>query len=101
MNLTPSTVLMIVALVLFVVAATGWTYRKTNLVAAGLALFLLSILVTYVPPARVSINLVLLFAAIVVLAVAAVGRSYRKINLIAVGLALWMLSAQLPGYQVG
>jgi len=101
MNLTLSTLLTIAALIVFLVAAIGWAYKKTNLIAAGLALFVLSILVTYLPPSQVSIGLIILFAAFVVLVVAAIGWRFRKINLLPIGLALWMLSALLPGLQVG
>jgi hypothetical protein len=43
-----STILLILAFIAFVLAAVGWTYRKTNLLAVGLALWVLSLLVTQV-----------------------------------------------------
>ena len=43
-----STILLILAFIAFVLAGIGWTYRKTNLLAIGLALWVLSILVTQV-----------------------------------------------------
>lgn len=46
MNL--STIFLILAFVAFVLAAVGWGYKKTNLLATGLALWVLSILITEV-----------------------------------------------------
>ncbi len=43
-----STILLILAFIAFVLAAIGWGYRKTNLLGIGLALWLLSILITQV-----------------------------------------------------
>ncbi len=37
-----STILLILAFVAFVLAALGWGYKKTNLLAVGLALWVLS-----------------------------------------------------------
>lgn len=43
-----STILLILAFVAFVLAAIGWGYKKTNLMAIGLALWVLSILITQI-----------------------------------------------------
>ena len=43
-----STILLILAFIAFVLAAIGWGYKKTNLLAIGLALWVLSILITQV-----------------------------------------------------
>ena len=43
-----STILLILAFIAFVLAAVGWSYRKTNLLAVGLALWVLSLLVTQI-----------------------------------------------------
>lgn len=43
-----STILLILAFIAFVLAAIGWGYRKTNLLGIGLALWVLSILITQV-----------------------------------------------------
>jgi len=43
-----STILLIFAFIAFVLAAIGWGYKKTNLIAIGLALWVLSILITQV-----------------------------------------------------
>jgi hypothetical protein len=43
-----STILLILAFIAFVLAAIGWGYRKTNLLGIGLALWVLSILITQI-----------------------------------------------------
>jgi len=43
-----STILLILAFIAFVLAAIGWSYRKTNLLAIGLALWVLSMLITQI-----------------------------------------------------
>ena len=45
MSLSLSTLLVVLALIAFVVAAIGWTWRKTDLIAIGLALWSLSELI--------------------------------------------------------
>ena len=40
--------ILIVAFIAFVAAAIGWRYRKLNLIAVGLALWMLSLVVTAV-----------------------------------------------------
>ena len=85
-----STLLILVALVLFVLAAIGWGFRKTDLIAAGLALWALANLIERL--SNLTISTILLLLAVIAFVLAAVGWRYRKINLIAVGLALWMLS---------
>jgi hydrogenase-4 membrane subunit HyfE len=85
-----SVIIAVLALVAFVLAAIGWSYRKTDLIAVGLALLVLSTLITRLAGFNVKTLLeVLAFLAFVA---AAVGWRYRKINLIAVGLALWTLA---------
>jgi hypothetical protein len=83
-------IFIILALIAFVLAATGWTYRKTDLIAIGLALYTLSFLVGHL--SSITISTVLLILAFIAFVAAAIGWRYRKINLIAVGLALFMLS---------
>lgn len=46
--MTLSTLLLILAFIAFVLAAIGWGYKKTNLIGAGLALWVLSSLITQV-----------------------------------------------------
>lgn len=40
-----STILLFLSFVAFVVAAIGWSYRKINLIAVGLALLVLAMLI--------------------------------------------------------
>jgi hypothetical protein len=47
-SMSLSTILLILAFIAFVLAAIGWGYRKTNLLGIGLALWVLSILITEV-----------------------------------------------------
>jgi hypothetical protein len=90
MSLSLSTLLVVLALIAFVVAAIGWTWRKTDLIAIGLALWSLSELLGRL--SNITVNTILLLLAFIAFVAAAVGYRYRKVNLIAVGLALWMLS---------
>ncbi len=88
-----STLLEILALIAFVVAATGFTYRKSDLIGVGLALWALAELITRLTTITIS-TLVLLLAFLAFVG-AAVGWRYRKLSLVAVGLALWMVSLLL------
>jgi hypothetical protein len=94
MSLNLSVLLVVLALVAFVLAAIGWTYRKTDLIAVGLALWSLSFLIARL--SHLSISTIVLLLAFLAFVAAAVGWRYRKINLIAVGLALWALSQIIP-----
>ena len=85
-----STILILVALILFILAATGFGYKKTDLIAAGLALWALAELVGGL--SSLSLSAIILLLAFIAFVAAAIGWRYRKVNLIAVGLALWMLS---------
>jgi len=85
-----STLLILVALVLFILAAIGRGFKKTDLVAAGLALWALAEAVGRL--SSLNLSLIILLLAFVAFVAAAVGWRYRKVNLIAVGLALWMVS---------
>lgn len=89
-----STVLIILALIAFVLAAIGFSYRKTDLIAVGLALWSVSILIGRL--ASINVSTLLLLLAFLAFVGAAVGWRYRKLNLIAIGLALWMLSLIIP-----
>jgi uncharacterized Tic20 family protein len=94
MSLNLSVLLVILALVAFVLAAIGWTYRKVDLIAIGLALWSLSFLISRL--SHLSLSTVILVLAFLAFVAAAAGWRYRKINLIATGLALWTLSAVIP-----
>ena len=89
-----STLLEILALVAFVLAAIGWSWRKTDLIAIGLALWSLGVLIPRL--GSITPSTVVLLLAFVAFVAAAIGYRYRKINTIAVGLALWVLSILLP-----
>jgi hypothetical protein len=90
-----STLLQIVALVVFVLAAVGWTFRKADLIAIGLALWSLSELVRQ--SLTLNLGTILLILAFIAFVLASIGWRYKKIGLIAVGLALWMASIVLTG----
>jgi hypothetical protein len=89
-----STLLEVLALIAFVLAAIGWTYRKTDLIAVGLALWSLAVLIPRL--GSITVSTIVLLVAFVAFVAAAIGWRYRKINLISVGLALWVLSLLLP-----
>jgi hypothetical protein len=92
-----STLLLIIALIVFVVAAIGLSYKKTDLISVGLALWVLSELVDG-RLSSLNLGTILLILAFIVFVLGAIGWSYRKIGLIAVGLALWMASIVLPTF---
>ena len=85
-----SAILLLLALVAFVLVAVGWSYKKTDLIAVGLALWSLSELISRL--SSITLSTIILLLAFVAFVAAAIGWRYRKLNLIAVGLALWMLS---------
>lgn len=90
MSLSIGVLLVILALIAFILAAIGWSWRKTDLIAIGLALWSLSILIPRL--SHLSLGTLILLLAFLAFVGAAVGWRYRKINLIAVGLALWVLT---------
>jgi hypothetical protein len=94
--MTISTLLLIVALVVFVVAAIGWTYKKVDLIAIGLALFVLSQFIDAL--GHITLAIILLILAFIAFVLAAVGWRYKKVGLIAVGLALWVAAALVPTF---
>ena len=91
-----SELLQIIALIVFVVAAIGLSYKKTDLIAVGLALWSLSELIGRL--STISLSTILLILAFVAFVLAAIGWKYRKIGMIAVGLALWMASIVIPNF---
>ena len=88
--MTFSTLLEILALIAFVIAAIGFTYKKTDLIGAGLALWSFAELITRL--STITLSTILLLLAFLAFVGAAIGWRYRKLSLVAVGLALWMLS---------
>lgn len=91
-----STLLLIIALIVFVVAAVGLSYKKADLIAVGLALWVLADLIGRL--SNLSLSTILLILAFIAFVLAAIGWNYKKIGLIAVGLALWMASIVLPTF---
>ncbi len=89
-----STLLEVLALIAFVLAAIGWAFKKTDLIAVGLALWSLAVLIPRL--GSITVSTIVLLIAFVAFVAAAIGWRYRKINLISVGLALWVLSVLLP-----
>jgi hypothetical protein len=92
-----STLLLIIALIVFVVAAIGLSYKKTDLIAAGLALWVLADLIG-VGFSNLNLSTILLILAFIAFVLGAIGWGYKKVGLIAVGLALWMASIVLPTF---
>ena len=88
MSLT--TILLVVALIAFALAVIGFSYRKTDLIAVGLAVWSLTQLIGHL--SSLNISTILLLLAFLAFVLAAIGWRYRKLNLIAIGLALWVLS---------
>ena len=98
--MTFSELLEILALIAFAVAASGFTYRKSDIIGAGLALWSLSELITRLT--SITLSTLLLLLAFIAFVAAAIGWRYRKLSLVAVGLALWMLSLLIgPVFHIG
>jgi hypothetical protein len=85
-----STVLLIIAFIAFVLAAIGWGFKKVDLIAIGLAAWVLSIFIGDL--GHLSLSVILLILAFIAFVLATVGWKYKKVGLIGVGLALWMAS---------
>jgi hypothetical protein len=85
-----STILVILALIAFILAAIGFGWKKTDMIAVGLALWVLSLLIGQL--SNLNFKAILLLLALIAFVGAAIGYKYRKVSLIAVGLAIWMLS---------
>jgi hypothetical protein len=89
-----SELLLIIAFIVFVVAAIGLSYKKADLIAVGLALWSLAELIPRL--SSITLSVILLGLAFIAFVLAAIGWKYRKIGMIAVGLALWMASIVVP-----
>jgi hypothetical protein len=86
-----STVLLIIAFIAFVLAAVGWGFKKVDLIAIGLAAWVLSIFIGDL--GHITLSVILLILAFIAFVLAAVGWKYKKVGLIGVGLALWVGSS--------
>ena len=82
--------LLIVALIAFILAAIGWGFKKVDLIAIGLALWVLSTFINSL--GSLSLSIILLILAFIAFVAAAIGWKYKKVGLIGVGLALWVAS---------
>jgi hypothetical protein len=92
-----SEILQIIALIVFIVAAVGWSWKKTDLIAVGLGLWVLSLLIDG-RLGHLSLGVILLLLAFIAFVLAAIGWGYKKVGLIAVGLALWAASVVIPQF---
>lgn len=90
MSFSLPTILLVLALIAFILAAIGFSWRKTEFIAIGLALFVLSQFIGGL--STLNLKILLMILSFLAFVAAAVGWRYRKINLIAVGLGLWVLS---------
>jgi hypothetical protein len=87
-----NTLLLIIAFIAFVLAAIGWGYKKVDLIAIGLAVWVLGTFIGDLAHLHLTLQLILVILAFIAFVLAAIGWSYRKVSLIAVGLALWVAS---------
>jgi hypothetical protein len=81
---------LIIAFIAFVLAAIGWGFKKVDLIAIGLAAWVLSIFIGDL--GHLSLSVILLILAFIAFVLATIGWKYKKVGLIGVGLALWMAS---------
>jgi hypothetical protein len=88
-----STILQIIALIAFVLAAIGWGFMKIDLIAIGLAAWVLSFFIGDLAHLHLTLPLILLILAFVAFVLAAIGWKYKKVGLVGVGLALWVASS--------
>jgi hypothetical protein len=86
-----NTILLIIAFIAFVLAAIGWGYKKVDLIAIGLAAWVLTLFIGHL--SNLSLSIILLILAFIAFVLAAIGWGYKKVGLIGVGLALWVGSS--------
>jgi hypothetical protein len=87
-------ILLIIAFIAFVLAAIGWGYKKVDLIAIGLAAWVLSTFIDHLSDLKLAT--ILLILAFIAFVLAAIGWGYKKVGLIGVGLALWMAAYLIP-----
>jgi hypothetical protein len=87
-------ILLIIAFIAFVLAAIGWGFKKVDLIAIGLAAWVLSLFISNL--GHLTLPIILLILAFVAFVLAAIGWKYKKVGLIGVGLALWVASILEP-----
>lgn len=86
--------LLIVALIVFLLAAVGWGFKKLDLIAIGLALWSLGELLDRL--SSLNLSTILLILAFIAFVLAAVGWKYKKVGLLGAGLAFWVASILVP-----
>jgi hypothetical protein len=91
-----STILLVIAFIAFVLASIGWGIKKVDLIAIGLALWVLSTFIGDLSHLHLNLELILVILAFVAFVLAAIGWKYKKVGLIGVGLALWVASILVP-----
>ena len=87
-NAPMNTILLIIAFIAFVLAAIGWGFKKVDLIAIGLAAWVLTTFIGHL--SSISLSTILLILAFIAFVLAAIGWGYKKVGLIGVGLALWV-----------
>jgi len=95
--MTIENILLIVAFIAFVLAAIGFGFKKVDLIAIGLAAWVLSFFIGDL--GHFSLPIIFEILAFIAFVLAAIGWKYKKIGLIGVGLALWV-GASLIGLIV-
>jgi hypothetical protein len=90
-------ILLIIAFIAFVLAAVGWGFKKVDLIAIGLAAWVLSFFIGNL--GHLSLPIILEILAFIAFVLAAIGWKYKKVGLIGVGLALWV-GASLIGLVI-
>jgi hypothetical protein len=95
--MTIENILLIIAFIAFVLAAIGFGLKKVDLIAIGLAAWVLSFFIGDL--GHFSLPIIFEILAFIAFVLAAIGWKYKKIGLIGVGLALWV-GASLIGLVV-
>jgi hypothetical protein len=90
-----STILLVIAFIAFVLAAVGFAYKKIDLIAIGLGLWVLSEFIGQL--GHLDLKIILLILAFIAFVLATIGWKYKKVGLIGVGLALWVAADHLVG----
>jgi hypothetical protein len=89
-----STILLILAFIAFVLAAIGFSFKKIEFIAIGLALWVLAGFISDL--SHLNLPIILQILAFIAFVLAAIGWGYKKVGLIGVGLALWVASFLEP-----
>lgn len=90
-------ILLIIAFIAFVLAAIGFGFKKIDLIAIGLAAWVLSFFIGDL--GHFTLPIIFEILAFIAFVLAAIGWKYKKVGLIGVGLALWV-GASLVGLVI-